>query len=475
MHEGSSAKRRSRPQHPTQHPPMTARSPFQRLHPSADCCRHKAAFGPLACVAYGVELWRTNRNTAPTPAGCEAHCSENPACAFFSHSRRFRSCTYCSACDLTAGGLNAAHDTNELDYGSREALLWRPGYSSWAKGEPRRYERVDKHAVVRDLTTRWLQGNYSEQLYAGAGRINPETLRIIWLTLVPRGALRGLTACKHNAKPPLQPFFRPISNAHANDPAMSMWVHQNGPHEPIASHGWAEITHCPGPKDGPTWKGAAMWLYVAPGSGVSMNVGRTKVFRSFERAANFLANVYCRPPDCKFNVTDCPQSVETMASPEPPNGWRVVFKGGRAVAVPRIAADARTFGPTPNAEELDTIQILDHFEHYSHERRHEIVVLRQPECAQLRHDTQGLMCGRHPYLRPCPPNSAAVERVATCGKVGSMSASAKKITARLQRFEAQRCRSSPCYVGNDSHTYCPVGTEMVRAPSSRGGVGGEED
>ena len=437
------------------HPSMPTLGNFRLLHDSAECCRHSSAFGALANVAWGAELWRSARRTAPAPAVCQTHCSQNPRCTFFSHSAKRQSCTYCAACDLSATALTSASPRN-LDKATNVALRWRVGHTSWAKGAFRVYERVDRHAVVHALVTQWLQTNYSEQLYGRKSAVVAETLRVVWLSLLPPAALDGMVACSQNPNPPLRPFFRPIGRAAghhmATQPMHSVWIHQPGPHEPVASHGWIEVTHCASRgwgMMGPAWMLSGMWLYAAPGSGVSINVGRTMAFQSYEKASHFLANIFCEPPDCTLNLTRCPPTLQPMQRRGPGLGWQIVPNVG---GVTRRSKGVHEALPA----DLDSIQIIDHYEYYSHEPRHEIVMLHRPECSSLR-DLPGLMCGLHPHLFPCPPDGAAITRVSTCGSLGASSPAGKQLVARLHR-KPGRCQSTHCYVGNDSHTYCPRGT-----------------
>ena len=96
------------------------------------------------------------------------------------------------------------------------------------------------------------------------------------------------------------------------------------------------------------WRAGTMWLFVAPGSGVSVNIGRTKVFDSWDRAMRFLQRM-------------------------------VVIDGrGNSSAWDRCRA-ARV----NDTYALDSLQILHHKEMYSQELRHELVLLRYGECEAL--------------------------------------------------------------------------------------------
>ena len=165
-----------------------------------------------------------------------------------------------------------------------------------------------------------------------------------------------------------------------------------------------------------------MWLYVADGSGVSVNVGRTLVFTSFKLARNFLIQLF---PGSRYGP--CPG---TARNPEPHLSERARRRnaGGRRAmenaSLGRVdpAAGAGTEGVvmaylrlgswerTPvNVSALDSVQILDHKEYFSGETRHEIVLLRHAECSHLEPQHrpslghEDVMCGRYPNLFPCSP------------------------------------------------------------------------
>merc|ERR1712151_928293 len=76
---------------------------YDKIHSSADCCRNNGA----NVGSYGG---------APNPQDCESGCTANPQCMFFSHSKRWDNCVFCSECDLETGGSSKK-------------------YTSWAKAE----------------------------------------------------------------------------------------------------------------------------------------------------------------------------------------------------------------------------------------------------------------------------------------------------------------------------------------------------
>ena len=174
-----------------------------------------------------------------------------------------------------------------------------------------------------------------------------------------------------------------------------------------------------------------MWLYAAPGSGVSINVGRS-VIMSFEAAARLLRRVYpdtlecaCEP-ECEFGVRMREGNDDRVLR----NGSSCIAHfywhrdgassttaggGGDGALKLRRAGEGRCWTRRDVIDQLDTIQIYDHLEYYGRERRHEIVRLRHGgECAKLNAATPDLMCGRTPFLTRCAEGSAALRRVTRC-------------------------------------------------------------
>jgi hypothetical protein len=121
----------------------------------------------------------------------------------------------------------------------------------------------------------WLRHQSSRQGRTSTGPSSPPP-RVIWLSLLPPAAIELLASpeyspCLHSSVPPHRPIFAPMGGA---QPVDGIWVHRRGPLSPLPSHAWAEVTHCQGPRRrNLAWKTTGpMWLYVAAGSGVALNV-----------------------------------------------------------------------------------------------------------------------------------------------------------------------------------------------------------
>ena len=380
---------------------------YTLLDPAADCCRANH----LHQRSYGV-LLKEFRHPV-TKEDCAQTCTNTTRCMFFSWARKWRSCTHCVTCELSSSVVAS----------SREIARH---FQSWARLDLRQYRPLLTWPQRPLLDDGALQGDYSVALYGRKDRVPRTGLRLVWLSLLPQSALERLARvgiCLWNAMLPSQPFFAPIDIGNAN-PRDSLWV-TNLPTRSAAvpSYGWVEVTHCPqiprrprGYTNGqrhPAWKYGPAWLYVAPGSGVSINVGRTRVFPRYGMAIRWLARAV-------------PGSFEHGShSPKPPD-----------------------LNLTAGAGELDSVQILENNEYFSREPRHEVIMLRMAEGARLEASHSSVRCGRYPDISQCSPDSAALARIGNCSWWNS---------ALSKPFKAlvQKCSWSPsgCY-RNGSQFHC---------------------
>ena len=93
-------------------------------------------------------------------------------------------------------------------------------------------------------------------------------------------------------------------------------------------------------------------------------------------------------------------------------------------------------------------------EYFSREPRHEIVLLNDAECGQLRPDVA--MCGRHPHLRACTDDDHALRGMATCRRFNKkeFSPRVRRSVRSLSRFMPNsRCSHSPCHL-RGSQYFC---------------------
>ena len=129
-----------------------------------------------------------------------------------------------------------------------------------------------------------LQDSYSRHLYGRSSGV-PVGFQIVYLPLVPPPAaalLRRMGVCVFQSAPDASPLYAPHSIAF--NPSGSVWVHRDpgrAEAEVLGAvgtppHSWVEVTHC-GSLDEWRRAGTRRWLYMARGSGVTVNVGRTVV------------------------------------------------------------------------------------------------------------------------------------------------------------------------------------------------------
>ena len=304
--------------------------------------------------------------------------------------------------------------------------------------------------VIKALLEPIVQGSYSVALYGAPQRTPIRHIKLVYLDRLPSSALErikriGGGVCLIHAKYLLMPLYVPQNPMF--DLVDVAWVRQHlyvSKSVAVPNHSWVEVTHCgaaqadvickkthcgtlmrrqqnasgaPGPvvplgqMVPPAWAHGPAWFYHAPGSGVSINVGRTRVMSGFSEAREFLKSLYTHSSYCDNETVYWRNANETVG----PLSW-----------------DARP----PNLADhvaLDSIQITDHREYFSAEHRHEIVMLRWANCLEVRAwALRGLVrCGRHPWLRTCgaraeDDNLLSHMESCTAGAVRSMSTRIKE-------------------------------------------------
>ena len=285
-------------------------------------------------------------------AWCAAACAGEPLCSFFAFAggRQPNRCELCSGC----------------------ALVHWPMARSW----PRNWTGCMRRSIptlIGGMLSEFLQTKYSIALYRRPGAVRFRDLRMLFADLLPRAGLRALAdvgVCKAEAAPPYHPFYWG-HDIYAN-PRNSIWIHRTEGPQPLADNAWVEVTHCAFPQGVNRGTTYPLWTYVAPGSGVSINVGRTMVASSYAHATRMLREAFAKadlsgPSDTVTNV----------------DGAAVPTAVGSALA------------------SYDSLQIVNHREYHSIEARHEIVLLKLREESSFTLRTAGLMCGRHPHLFHC--------------------------------------------------------------------------
>ena len=359
---------------------------FHLLATHADCCRWNKsvdlsiqgqsyhAYGTVLGGLSALDLKEGGVRTGPklervsAPAGCEEACLSARRCSFFSHSTALRTCVFCSTCALTSDGPGASFTA-----WARSQAVPRRSPFTWAASlltrkstaTHDRYREVA--ATYDDLLGPILQGNYSETLYGAPGRVPLHDLRVVWLDLLPKRSLRRLSQvgmCKWEAKPPFQPFYF-VQDMLAG-PVDTMWLSRFPPEVPLASHTWVEVVHCPNRRATSgrrrlerqplmNWKFRPMWFYLAPGSGISINLGRTVAVRSYDAAVWLLRRMFPRsvPPN-----TSCAQ-LSTLARRA---AGTEASRSGTAISTPIYGIEDVVHGDI-DLRPVDSIQILSHRAH----------------------------------------------------------------------------------------------------------------
>ena len=279
---------------------------FVRLSGPTDCCSWAVAgdVGHMHGRFAGSEQHRS-------AAACALLCLDKPHCTFFAHERKTRRCVMCNGCDAqpsqgySAWAVQRSVASDTVSNASYDQQLQNAkralessgevdsGVNSSISREQVGWEQVFVGNVVRALLPR-LNGTYSIRLYGKRGRMPPvDALRLVWLNLLhatDRTRLERHGLCNSQSSPPFYPFYarhgRPVNIPNA------LWrTNDEAPAPALASSTWVEVTHCaiPTTRAGfSAWQHGLFWLFVAPGSGLSVNIGRTRAVASFEEGRSIL-------------------------------------------------------------------------------------------------------------------------------------------------------------------------------------------
>ena len=281
-------------------------------------------------------------------------------------------------------------------------------------------DATEQGAPVQLHLSSLIGADYAKSIYANQTNRSVYALKIIYLDLLPEESLRQLAVIgiAYNGPTETTPFYWMRSYIHQTPNAI--WTAESFlPSLAVPSGGWAEITHCPsvGGKDGTTilgggrdkegrpmpWLFSSAWAYVAPGSGISINVGRTMVLEPRRQFANALKRAF---PDGTL-VEGCPTRSSVLNHTN--------FRG---------------FIHDPELREYDSIQRLNLKEYFSRDTRHEIVLFRYGECSAFDENTPGLRCGRYPHFVPCTRRH--FERFTSCTPPGRKPGFSPDVAAHLR-------------------------------------------
>eukprot|EP00966_Prymnesium_polylepis_P021093 485340-Prymnesium_polylepis.3 len=267
----------------------------------------------------------------------------------------------------------------------------------------RRSWREQNTDLVATLLQPHLQGNYSIALYGGPGRVPLDSLKLVWLPLLGTDALRAVAdaggICLLHAKFRFPLFYAPHNPK--CDPVGALWIRRDygvSYNRPIPNHSWVEVTHCgassgrPGPAIDSderrtrrfSWDVGPSWYYVAQGSGVSINVGRTAVL-GWHSGTQALVHLYERLWGmCGGNNTGSGYWRLREANETEVNGTAgASARHEWSAPIETVPPAQRSLRSSHGIDLLgyDSLQITGHKEYFSVERRHEIIMLHQPNCA----------------------------------------------------------------------------------------------
>ena len=298
--------------------------------------------------------------------------------------------------------------------------------------------------VVPDLAA-VLQGEYSTRVYGSPGRVELSALRVLWLDLLSESSLRLLQCsgrlCQlaFNTSEPscrttvggLRPEClllpaRQVAPCRGNDPQAlfalphswidnpmnSAWLLAAST-QALPSFGWTEVTHCSAASElvaalSPSSRAQSnVWLYVAPGSGISVNVGKTLAIHEPHAVAS---GIFGADKDqARHRLSRALDALRRGAEPPLVRALHEYLKLAHAL-------DSAAVG------RLDSIQRLEHTELFSPEKFHELILLdpRLSDADTLRSAAASapdrVRCGRQPHLHACDedhPGLRAMDRCST--------------------------------------------------------------
>jgi hypothetical protein len=170
-----------------------------------------------------------------------------------------------------------------------------------------------------DAHTTW--ATYAAVLYSTSRddhpRLSISEVDLVYVhpTSITHAAPQQPSAHHTLARPPRCPKAgAPYLGRVVHAPREVVWFHNfSRQHSPLVDHAWAEVTHCGGGwRTGP--ERLANWFYVARGSGLFVNVGRTLVLRRHQDAVERFLNTTCKSCNGQGCLPDCAKQLAHLLS-----------------------------------------------------------------------------------------------------------------------------------------------------------------
>ena len=250
---------------------------------------------------------------------------------------------------------------------------------------------------ARPALLRELNSSYSVALYGAPGSL-PLQACVIWPALLTTEAVRslqGAVACRWRLQATPGSFYL---RGTIVQPAPAVMVHQASA-ALVPSHGWAEVLHCSyiGAVGGDQVSGMSpMWFSVAPGSGLSVNVGRTLTFDA-SSPSPIAEQVHRAAVSGDFYRLDQLLFNRSRKQQDPTHFWCWRQRQNRTLAC------------YPDLLRFDSLQFAGRRQG-SGQRWTELVMLawgHEIDFSTAHLQAGRIVCGRHPHLRTCLPTDAA--------------------------------------------------------------------
>ena len=497
--------------------------PFHLVHSRAECC---------ANTSHKLHVFRGTHDRRM----CEDACIAQANCSFISHDAFKRRCELCRSCDVFPNYHFSSWSREYFE--DAASVLTRVLDDSYSR-------RVYRQAALRDLGS--LRLVWLHLLDAPALRAIARVRVCQWQAAAPWRPF--FTALDLHANP-ASGMWISHEESSLGLPVLSHTLVEvtHCPHRR-----WHAGPLSPPSRGALGWQFGPMWLFASAGSGVSVSVGRT-IAMSHEDAARLLRLLFPRRLECSACEAGCEWGRRPRARPRIAGGFATAATNASSPELVQSAIQSASLAQaspptrptsvslaTPSASKssdghpvecitelplssppggiygsfhsywhratranrthrcwhaaalrasIDSIQVLDHFEPFSHEPRHEIVnapglaphartrkhlpwhtarivvcsvrggapshvwractvcvpqvMLRHGECASLANASAlppGFVCGRAPNVWACTGSEPAFAEEAKCvAAVGTPGGGLRGVVAKVLGEPSERCQ-----------------------------------